>query len=217
MLNLNLYMKRIFVILFSVLIFILVTPTQTKAQSCSSRGGYCTILRCTNGELTAGSSSCFLLSHCCYSSVSANPDSCMSKGGHCIFSGTCAIGTISGATDCNVPGYICCQNSPTVVTRCLGGNGIETGIGCLNTSDPEVFVSQLISWAVGIAGGISFILLLVAGFQITTSAGDPKKLKAGQELLWSALSGLILIALSVVLLNFIGIRILNLGALGFVV
>ena len=57
-------------------------------------------------------------------------------------------------------------------------------------------------------------MIVLAGFQMTTASGDPKKVQAARELLMSALAGLIIIALSLVLLNFIGVKILNLP--GFV-
>jgi uncharacterized protein (DUF2345 family) len=53
-------------------------------------------------------------------------------------------------------------------------------------------------------------MILAAGFQILTSSGDPKKLSAGQELLTSAVSGLILIVFSIFALRLIGVNILGL-------
>lgn len=90
------------------------------------------------------------------------------------------------------------------------GTGVETAIGCLAAGDPKLLISQLLGWGVGIGGGIAFLLIVYAGFQMTAAAGDPKRVQAARELLVSAISGLILIALSVVLLNFIGVKILNL-------
>ena len=80
--------------------------------------------------------------------------------------------------------------------------------------DPKQFISQLLGWGVGIGGGIAFLMIVLAGFQMATASGDPKKVQAARELLMSALAGLIIIALSLVLLNFIGVKILNLP--GFV-
>lgn len=52
---------------------------------------------------------------------------------------------------------------------------------------------------------------------MATAAGDPKRVKASQELLTAALGGLVLIVFSVILLNFIGVRIFHLENLGFFV
>lgn len=99
---------------------------------------------------------------------------------------------------------------------CNNNNGIDTAIGCIplgTTLSPTI--NAIVSWALGIAGGIAFILLIVAGFQYATSAGDPKRAKAAQELITSALSGLLLISLAVLILNFIGVRVLGLNHIGF--
>ena len=48
---------------------------------------------------------------------------------------------------------------------------------------------------------------------IMTSQGDPPRLKAGQEVLTSAISGIIMLIFSVFILNFIGFDILGLDLL----
>ncbi len=99
---------------------------------------------------------------------------------------------------------------------CNGNKGVDTAIGCLNVlSTPEDFLGQLLGWAVGIGGGLAFILIVYAGFMIMTAAGNPERLKAGQELLTSAISGLILLIFSIFVLRFIGIDILGLNRFGF--
>lgn len=92
------------------------------------------------------------------------------------------------------------------------GNGIKTAIGCipvLGDASGKEFMTFVLRWAIGVGGGIAFLLILYAGFMTMTSAGNPERLKAGQELLTSAISGLILLILSVFVLNFIGINILG--------
>jgi len=94
--------------------------------------------------------------------------------------------------------------------------GVNTAIGCVHAlGDESVFLKELLGWAMGIGGGIAFILMLYSGFMIMTSSGDPERLKAGQELLTSAISGLILLIFSVFILKFIGIDILGLCKFGF--
>jgi hypothetical protein len=84
-----------------------------------------------------------------------------------------------------------------------------TAIGCIPTS-PSGFIEKFLSTGVGIAGGIAFLLILFAGFQMMTSAGNPEKLNAGKELMTSAISGLVLIVFSIFLLRLIGVTILQL-------
>jgi hypothetical protein len=56
-------------------------------------------------------------------------------------------------------------------------------------------------------------LIVIAGFFIITSSGDPRRAKAGKELLTSAIIGILMIIFSVFLLDVIGIRILHLPGL----
>ena len=96
------------------------------------------------------------------------------------------------------------------------GTQLNTAIGCIPIlGTKEAFLSFILKWAVGIGGGIAFLLIIYAGFMIMTSAGNPERLKAGQELLTSAISGLILLIFSVVILKIIGVDILGLGRWGF--
>ncbi len=96
------------------------------------------------------------------------------------------------------------------------GTKLKTAIGCIPVlSTKEAFLSFVLKWAVGIGGGIAFLLIIYAGFMIMTSAGNPERLKAGQELLTSAISGLILLIFSIVILKIIGVDILGLNSFGF--
>lgn len=109
---------------------------------------------------------------------------------------------------------------PNVVSAqdvlCNGDSGINTAIGCLNVlGGQEQFLGQLLKWGVGVGSGIAFLLILYAGFMVMTAAGNPERLKAGQELLTSAISGLILLIFSIFILRFIGIDILGLDRFGF--
>jgi len=66
----------------------------------------------------------------------------------------------------------------------------------------------------GVAGGIAFLMILYGGFTIMMSAGNPEKLNSGKEIITSAISGLLLIVFSAVILRIIGIDILG-GFPGF--
>lgn len=107
--------------------------------------------------------------------------------------------------------------SPNCTTS-EGDPGIDTAIGCISTSvdttsGQDTFFGSVIKIAVGLGGGLALLLMLYGVFIVTTSAGIPDKLKEGQEVITSAISGLIFIILSVFLLNLIGINILGLPGL----
>ena len=100
-------------------------------------------------------------------------------------------------------------------TSCLAdGTSVWSAVGCIRAGDPKGFISQLLGWSVAVGGGIAFLMIMFAGIQISTAAGDPKRVKAGQELLTSAIAGLLLIIFSIILLNFIGFSILGLPGFG---
>ena len=86
---------------------------------------------------------------------------------------------------------------------------INTAIGCIPIYDSGALIGWVLRWTIGIGGGIAFILILVAGFQIMTSRGDPQRLQAGKELLTSAIAGILLIIFSVFILEVIGVDILG--------
>lgn len=102
------------------------------------------------------------------------------------------------------------EDSPT----CPDGNSINTAIGCIPINNTDEFISFVLRWAVGVGGGIAFLLIVLAGFQIMTSSGNPDRLKAGQELMTSAIAGLILLIFSVFVLKIIGVDILGLPSFG---
>ena len=97
---------------------------------------------------------------------------------------------------------------------CNGGSGIRTAIGCIPINNTNSLIGFILRWAIGIGGGIAFILILVAGFQIMTAQGDPQRLQAGKELLTSAIAGIILIIFSVFILELIGVNILRIPGFG---
>lgn len=89
-----------------------------------------------------------------------------------------------------------------------------TALGCIPSDSFNSFVSWFLGKAIFIASGIAFLLMAFGAIQILTSAGSPEKMKAGSELITSALSGLLLIILSVFLLKLIGVDILQLPGFG---
>ena len=113
-----------------------------------------------------------------------------------------------------VPRTLPPDSGPSVLDCGGGKQGLNTAVGCIPFGDnttSEALIGFILRWAIGVGGGIAFLLILYAGFQIMTSSGDPNKLKAGQELLTAAISGLIMLIFSTFILRVIGVDILKLG------
>lgn len=103
------------------------------------------------------------------------------------------------------------QADPT----CNSGKGIDTAIGCLPTNVND-FVKDIIQKrAIPLGAGFAFLLMLYGAFTLITSAGNPESTKKGQEIITSAIVGLLFIIFSVFLLKVIGVDILQLDKFGF--
>lgn len=91
--------------------------------------------------------------------------------------------------------------------------GIQTAIGCVPVNSTENFIKWLLPVLIGIIGGIAFLLMIYGAIQILTSAGDPQKVKGGQETITGAISGLLFTIFSLFLLRLIGVEILHIPGL----
>lgn len=100
---------------------------------------------------------------------------------------------------------------------CVGedpeGNKVWTAFGCFSAS-PQGFIQTLLSFAIGIAGGIAFLMILYGAFVVMTSVGNPERLTSGKEIITSAVAGLLLVVFSAIILRIIGMDILG-GLPGF--
>jgi hypothetical protein len=134
-------------------------------------------------------------------------NTCNLVGGDCVF-GTCTtVGVTIGAP--LTPGW---HTGDTISGEesCNSGKGIDTAIGCIPISSQGSIATFFLGWGMGIGGGIGFVLIVVSSFMIMTSAGDPRKLQAGKELLTGAISGILLLVFSAYILRVVGVDILKL-------
>ncbi len=115
-----------------------------------------------------------------------DPKKCSSGGGK----------LIEGCNDPSKPGYD--PKNPA----------IATAIGCIHTN-PAALVKDLLTFIIGIAGGLSFLMMLLGVFGMLTSAGNPDSLNAGRERLTNAVIGLLFVIFAVLLLQIIGVGILD--------
>ena len=71
--------------------------------------------------------------------------------------------------------------------------GDPDNIKFTKAGDVGLFVSQLLQYALIIAGLVLFAGVIAAGFTILTSGGDPKKTEMGKNRLTSALIGFLIV------------------------
>lgn len=96
---------------------------------------------------------------------------------------------------------LCAQNPGEVATTC------KTALGDIPV-DPVGLTQKVLSISLGLAGGIALIFMVYGSIKILISSGDPKKIGEGRDIIVAAVSGLIFLILSVLILKFIGISIL---------
>lgn len=214
-------MKKLFLAIISVFLVNSLYSVPIFAAACTPlstvTGGLCGNV----GMITCGDqiTCCENTLSCPGQPTGSRPNSCMPlsviSGGMCSSEGMSLCGDqITCCTD-----TADCQNGNTNTSTntstsgnplCSDGISVNTAIGCLTAGDPKILISQLLGWGVVVGIGIAFLMIIFAGFQIATASGDPKRVKAAQELITSAISGLLLIVFSILLLNFIGFQLLRL-------
>jgi len=75
-------------------------------------------------------------------------------------------------------------------------------------------INNMLPIAMGLGGIVAFILIIFGAFQIILSGGNPDRVKAGKEMITSAIAGLLLIIFSVFILRLIGHDILDIPGFG---
>lgn len=145
--------------------------------------------------------SCPTLAH--YSIRSSNGNRIICSSNEIDFATASTPNTNDNLPDHPVPeGISTCDTASGEQMR--DGDGIFTAIGCI-PYDPVGLTKFFLGWALGIGGGIALLMIGFAGISIMTSAGDPKKMQGGQQLMTAAISGLLLIIFSTFILRFFGV------------
>jgi len=73
-------------------------------------------------------------------------------------------------------------------------------MGVAKISDLEGVFSRVVGYALGFAGIVLFVLLIIGGFKYITSGGDPKAVEGAKKTLTYAIGGLIVILISYLIL-----------------
>lgn len=134
---------------------------------------------------------------CCKQGATCPTDSC--------FTGTNCPENYNQTTDlCQDPNSVCCVEAPLVVPRPPGL--VYTG-PIIDSLEKIIGPVAKMLYYGGLAIGVLFIIL--SGYKIMVSEGDPQRVKAAQEQLTSAILGIIFILLSVTIIRIIMNTIVN--------
>jgi hypothetical protein len=85
---------------------------------------------------------------------------------------------------------------------------INTALGCVPVRVDQ-FMTWLLPYLFGIAGGISFLLMVYGFILMSTSGGDPKAVAGAQETITSAITGLLVSIFAIFILRLITVGILK--------
>lgn len=89
-----------------------------------------------------------------------------------------------------------------------GASAVNTALGCIPFEN-KGFTAALLRFLAGTAGAISLVVMLMATIQIMTGGGNPEQVKKGKELFTGAITGLLFIIFSVVLMRIVASDVLQ--------
>lgn len=89
----------------------------------------------------------------------------------------------------------------------------DTALGDIST-DPTGFIKKVFGILLSLVGGIALLLIIVSGYRLMASQGNPEKVQEAREQLTSAIVGLLFIIFSFSILQIIGIDILRIPGFG---
>lgn len=85
----------------------------------------------------------------------------------------------------------------------------DTAVGNILTS-PKDFVQTIMGLILSVVGGVAILLIMLSGYRLMVSQGNPENIKSAKEQLTAAIIGLLFIIFSLVILQVIGVNILGL-------
>ena len=75
--------------------------------------------------------------------------------------------------------------------------------GCSDEGEFSDKLTQVLNWIFGIIGIVAVIMIILGGFTLMTSSGDPGKVKKGKDTILYGVIGLVVALLAVVIVNFV--------------
>jgi hypothetical protein len=79
---------------------------------------------------------------------------------------------------------------------------LKTDFGCL-PSDPIGFVERFYGIGLGFIGGVALLFMIVGGYYLLTSQGNPARVTTGKSFIFYSIAGLLLAIFGFVLIKFV--------------
>ncbi|MCL6096886.1 MAG: pilin [Patescibacteria group bacterium] len=86
---------------------------------------------------------------------------------------------------------------------------VDTGLGIPIGTNPQSLIRSIFGLILSISGGIALLLIIISGYRVLASQGNPEALKGAREQLTAAIVGLLFIIFALVILQIIGYDILR--------
>lgn len=102
--------------------------------------------------------------------------------------------------------------TPNALLPKICGDTCATALGSIST-DPAGFVKSIFSILLSLSGGVALVLIIISGYRLMSSQGNPERVQAAREQLTSAIVGLLFIIFSITILQIIGVDILHIPGL----
>lgn len=83
---------------------------------------------------------------------------------------------------------VVCSLLPASVMAAIGENTSDTSLGS--------FINRIKSYLLGFVGALAVLFIIIGGFQMVTSSGEPKKLETAKKTLTYAIIGLLVVILA---------------------
>lgn len=90
---------------------------------------------------------------------------------------------------------------------------VETPLGDIPT-DPGEFARWLLNFGIGLGALLAVLFVIIGGYGVATSSGDPEKLTKAKQTITAAVAGLVFLLLSTLILNIIGGEIIGIPFFG---
>jgi hypothetical protein len=111
-------------------------------------------------------------------------------------------------------GYGCGGETPSTAPLSIcKDNSCQTALGALPTTLSSL-LTTVFSIALSIAGVLALVLIIISGYRLMISQGNPEQVKGAREQLTAAILGLLFIIFSLVILQVISTNILKIPGFG---